>query len=36
MMEQCGQMMQGMMGGPDSQRPNDQWRKAPTKPEEKS
>ena len=32
-MQGCSQMMQGMMGGDGSGRPNEQWRKnAPAKP----
>ena len=36
MMDQCNQMMGGMMGGRDSGRPNEQWRdKPPAAPEKK-
>ena len=35
MADQCGQMMQGMTNSPSSQRPNDQWWRTPSTPEEK-
>ena len=35
MMDHCSQMMPGMMGGRDAQRPNDLWRKTPMTPEDK-